>query len=294
MLRRPSASTSTRSGPSRRSTRCPATTCRSTGRSTLSGVVHMRAPTAWGLKRPSLWPTEPRDRSLTSGSAIGYTGRLGREKYRRYVTTEVLAHWESYKEAYRVRLEDGTELVASGDHRFWTRRGKWKHVTGSQHGPLQRPHLTLNDQLAGIGQFTEGPDTDAWIYRRGYLCGLIRGDGNLSVYDDARAERAGQKLHRFRLALADFEALRRAREYLADVDLYPEEFLFAAAAGAHREIRAIRDQSRAGLRADNRRHCLAEGQLRFVVQGVPGRHLRCGGLLRAGCVPDRELRPGNH
>ena len=174
-------------------------------------------------------------------------GTTRREKYRRYVTTEVLAHWESYKEAYRVRLEDGTELVASGDHRFWTRRGKWKHVTGAQHGPLQRPHLTLNDQLAGIGQFTEGPDSDAWTYRRGYLCGLIRGDGNLSVYDDARAERAGQKLHRFRLALADFEALRRAREYLADVDLYPEEFLFAAAAGAHREIRAIRDQSRAGF-----------------------------------------------
>jgi DNA repair photolyase len=174
-------------------------------------------------------------------------GTTRREKYRRYVTTEVLAHWETCKEAYRVRLEDGTELVASGDHRFWTRRGKWKHVTGAQRGPLQRPHLTLNDQLAGIGQFTKGPDADEPIYRRGYLCGLIRGDGNLSVYDDARAERAGQKLHRFRLALADFEALRRAREYLADVDLYPEEFLFAAAAGAHREVRAIRDQSRAGF-----------------------------------------------
>ena len=174
-------------------------------------------------------------------------GTTRREKYRRYVTTEVLAHWETHKEAYRVRLEDGTELVASGDHRFWTRRGKWKHVTGAQHGPLQRPHLTLNDQLAGIGKFTEGPDADAPIYRRGYLCGLIRGDGNLSVYDDARAERAGQKLHRFRLALADFEALRRAREYLADVDVRPEEFLFAAAAGPHQEIRAIRDQSRAGF-----------------------------------------------
>src|SRR3954466_10133663 len=118
------------------------------------------------------------------------------KRYRRYVTTEVLAHWESYKEAYRVTLEDGTELVASGDHRFWTRRGKWKHVIGSQDGPLQRPHLTLNDQLAGIGHLAEGPDTDAPVYRRGYLCGLIRGDGNLRVYDDTRLARTGQKLHR--------------------------------------------------------------------------------------------------
>ena len=105
----------------------------------------------------------------------------------------------------------------------------------------------MNDQLAGIGQFTEGPDADAPTYRRGYLCGLIRGDGNLSVYDDARAERAGQKLHRFRLALADFEALRRARSISPTSTSYPEEFLFAAAGGAHREIRAIRDQSRAGF-----------------------------------------------
>jgi DNA repair photolyase len=174
-------------------------------------------------------------------------GTVREKKYRRYVTTEVLAHWQTCKEAYRVTLEDDTELVASGDHRFWTRRGKWKHVTGAEHGPLQRPHLTLNDQLAGIGRFADGPDTDAPMYRRGYLCGLIRGDGNLASYDYARPGRGTQRLHRFRLALADFEALRRAREYLADVDLHPEEFVFTAAAGTHREIRAIRIQTRRGF-----------------------------------------------
>ena len=44
--------------------------------------------------------------------------------YRHYEITDVLAHWETYKEAYRVTLEDGTELVASADHRFLSRRGK--------------------------------------------------------------------------------------------------------------------------------------------------------------------------
>ena len=164
--------------------------------------------------------------------------------YRHYATTEVLAHWESYKEAYRVTLEDGTELVTSGDHRFLSRRGTWKHVIGAEHGPLRRPHLTLNDHLMGIGQFAEAPMTYAPVYRRGYLCGLIRGDGNLSTYEDRRPARAGQLLYRFRLALADFEALRRAQEYLRDLDVATDEFQFAAAAGSHREIRAIRNQTR--------------------------------------------------
>ena len=150
------------------------------------------------------------------------------------------------KEAYRITLEDGTELVASGDHRYWTRRGKWKYVIGAQQGPLQRPHLTLNDQLAGIGGFAEGPDTNAPVYRRGYLCGLLRGDANLKTYADRRPERAGQRLYRFRLALADFEALRRAQEYLAELDMHLKEFVFAAVSANTREIRAIRDQSRAG------------------------------------------------
>ncbi len=168
-------------------------------------------------------------------------------RYRHYEITEVLAHWQTYKAAYRVTLEDGTEVLASGDHRFLSARGKWKYVTGAQQGPFQRPHLTLNDDLMGVGRFAKGPDTDAPAYRKGYLCGLIRGDGSLRSYEDRRPTRSGCTLYRFRLAMADFEALRRARIYLADLDLHPEEFLFAAAAGPHREIRAIRDQSRAGF-----------------------------------------------
>jgi DNA repair photolyase len=171
------------------------------------------------------------------------------ETYRRYVTTAILAHWETYKDAYKITLEDGTELIASGDHRFWTRRGKWKHVIGAEQGPLQRPHLTLNDQLAGVGHFATRPEADEPEYRRGYLCGLIRGDANLTTHDYLSPGRSPQVLHRFRLALADFEALRRAQEYLRDIDLELREFVFAAATGTHREIRAIRDQTRLGFAA---------------------------------------------
>ena len=41
---------------------------------------------------------------------------------RRYVPTPVLAHWSTTKPAHRVTLADGTTLVASGEHRFLTRR----------------------------------------------------------------------------------------------------------------------------------------------------------------------------
>ena len=69
-------------------------------------------------------------------------------------------------------------LLASGDHRFLTGRG-WKHVTGTVgKGPLQRPHLTLNNALLGTGRFAHQPKHDD-DYRRGYLCGMIRGDGHV-------------------------------------------------------------------------------------------------------------------
>ena len=45
--------------------------------------------------------------------------------------------------------------------------------------------------------------------------------------------------HRFRLALADLEALRRAREFLASADVATSERVFQRAAGAHREMTAI-------------------------------------------------------
>jgi DNA repair photolyase len=187
--------------------------------------------------------------------------------YRHYEVTEVLAHWDTYKDAYRITLEDETELVASADHRFLSRRGKWKHVVGSEHGPLQRPHLTLDDELMGVGQFAGVPDTDAPIYRRGYLCGLVRGDGNLASYDYTPPGRGLQRVHRFRLAPTDFEALRRAQEYLRDLDVETRQFVFAEAAGNHREMRAIRNQTRRGVQTIREAIAWPRGSFDLWAQG---------------------------
>jgi DNA repair photolyase len=110
--------------------------------------------------------------------------------YRRYAVTEVLAHWSTVKPGYRVTLEDGTRLIASGDHRFLTERG-WKHVTGTEQGPMRRSFLTVNNKLMGTGGFAE-PPKDSVAYRRGYLRGMIRGDANLGSYSYP-----GGDVHRF-------------------------------------------------------------------------------------------------
>jgi DNA repair photolyase len=86
-------------------------------------------------------------RSVVVGDAIMGTQTVG--SYRRYVPTTVLASWATRKRAHRITLADGTEIVASGDHRFLTERG-WKYVRRAGDG-TQRPYLTLNGELVGLG-----------------------------------------------------------------------------------------------------------------------------------------------
>jgi DNA repair photolyase len=172
---------------------------------------------------------------LSPGDRI--VGTEVRGQYRRYVTTEVLAHWSTIKPAYRVTLEDGTALIASGDHRFLTNRG-WKFVKGAYGGPEQRPHLTTSNELLGTGGFAAGPDESS-DYKRGYLCGMVRGDGHIGWSAYTRADGAEGRSHRFRLALADFEALRRADRYLLDGRVYTEPSIFSVGGGGRRAMVAI-------------------------------------------------------
>jgi len=176
------------------------------------------------------------------GDAIYGTVRDGH--YRRYAVTKVLAHWSTVKPAYRIMLEDGTKLVTSGDHRFLTERG-WKHVTGAERGPEQRPFLTTNNKLMGFGAFAE-PPKESTAYRRGYLCGMIRGDGAFGRYIQPST---GRVHYPFRLALADDEALLRTRDYLITFAVLTTELEFSAGTPSRRPIRAIRSGTRSALDA---------------------------------------------
>ena len=180
---------------------------------------------------------------LRVGDRIVGTERRG--TYRHYVTTDALAHWSTVKPAYRVSLADGTELTASGDHRFLTGRG-WKYVTGAMAGRDRRPYLTTNDSLLGFGRATS-PIAACEQYRRGYLTGMVRGDANLKVYRYQRAGRAHGDVHRFRLALADVDGLTRTQAYLAMEGIPTDQFAFSAASESRRAMTAIRTSAAAAV-----------------------------------------------
>jgi DNA repair photolyase len=164
-------------------------------------------------------------------------GTVRRGWYRRYVRTQVLAHWSVIKPAWRITLEDGTELVGSADHRYLTERG-WKFVTGTQCGAARRPHLTTGNKLMGTGAFAKSPEHDD-DYRAGYLCGMIRGDGSLPWYRYKRRSGAKWESHQFRLALCDLQALERAHEWLRCQQIETRRFVFSAASANRRIMHAI-------------------------------------------------------
>lgn len=95
-------------------------------------------------------------------------GTVLRGKSRRFVKTRVLTHWAVVKPAYRVTLEDGTQLIASADHRVLTQRG-WKCVTGTRQGRTRRAHLTRGDRLLGPGHFAIPPEEGQAIKNRARL-----------------------------------------------------------------------------------------------------------------------------
>ncbi|MFN2420655.1 MAG: PA0069 family radical SAM protein [Gemmatimonadota bacterium] len=169
-------------------------------------------------------------------------GAVRRDGKLRYRKTEVLYRWETTKPAYRITLEDGTEIVASGDHRFRTWRG-WKFVTGTEHGRLRRPHLTTNDRLLGVGafqvQYPTSPD-----YMVGYLCGMIRGDAHLACHGYLRSSGKTGRVNQFRLALVEVEALGRTEHYLSRFGVDTIPFLFTEGSDARQEMFGIRTARR--------------------------------------------------
>jgi DNA repair photolyase len=222
---------------------------------------------------------------LDVGDAI-YGTVVGDSGYRRYARTTVLDKWITVKPAYRVTLEDETELVVSGDHRLLSNRG-WKHVVNSERGQPDRSHLTTRNRLVGTGAFAPQPVHDA-DYRRGYLCGIIRGDGMLSTREGRRAHGPPYTTYRFRLALTDLEALRRARDFLETADVKTRERLFQRAAGAHREVTAIHADRRASF---DQIQSLIKWPLRPTLQWCRG--FLAGIFDAEGCRSDYALRIAN-
>ena len=70
---------------------------------------------------------------------------------RRFVRTAVSAHWQTVRAAFRVRLDDGTEIVTSGDHRLLTESG-WQCAAGQGPHGQAWPRLGPNSVVIGPGR----------------------------------------------------------------------------------------------------------------------------------------------
>jgi DNA repair photolyase len=143
---------------------------------------------------------------LRVGDAVLGTAPAGAG--RRYVRTTVLAHWSTTKPVHRVRLADGTAVLASGDHRFLTGRG-WRHVAAGWCRSGRRPRLRPGDVLHGPGTLP-APREHPASYRHGYLHGLVRADTAGPVVRDGRIDAS------FPSQRLELEALGRAHHFLAD------------------------------------------------------------------------------
>lgn len=155
-------------------------------------------------------------------------GAGGRAWNMRLTVTTVVAKVKSHKLAYKITLEDGSDVICSADHRWLTERG-WKYTIGEMRGENQRPYLTTNNSIRKLAGSTPTfqPSHD---YRAGYLAGMISGDANLSIYDYSDRKRPSGKTmgiqYRFRLALKDIEAIQRTKEYLNYFGIEVNEFSF--------------------------------------------------------------------
>ena len=151
-------------------------------------------------------------------------GTVRQGAYRRYVPTAVLDHWSTVKPGYRVTLEDGTtadrqrrpplpdRARVEARHRGWPgcrttpapddEQLAARASAGCPRRTRRRPTTSAATSAASSGATARSART-----RTGGLAGTGR-----------------ETVHRFRLALADTEALHRTRDYLATPAIATTEF----------------------------------------------------------------------
>ena len=143
---------------------------------------------------------------LRPGDAIYGTQMV--QGTRRYVHTRVLHHWATRKPAFRITLADGTDLIASGDHRFLSERG-WRFVEAAE-PPFQRPTLKLHDMLAGPGNHS-ALSTRAHVTEHSIASELRYANGNARAITESHAYRITSYPRPWQLSGREVETLPTSR-----------------------------------------------------------------------------------
>ena len=166
-------------------------------------------------------------RDLCVGDEIYGVEKRGSRYY--YVKTIVLKKWETQKTSYKITFENGESVICSEDHRWLSDRG-WKYTLPKQIG--QRPFLTVKNYIRGFNSTMVDSKKYSFTddYKRGYLFGVIKGDGSVGSYDySGKRENRKKDIHyRFRLAMEDKEAIQRAKDYLECFSIETDWFKFPA------------------------------------------------------------------
>ena len=141
------------------------------------------------------------------------------------VKSTILNKWETIKPSYKITLANGVEIICSENHRWLSNRG-WKYTIGKMSGENRRPYLTTNNHLIGFTNYSFEVFEETNEYKRGYLTGIINGDGHIGEYHYENQSGGGDQ-YQFRLALKDEDAIVRVANYLNDFEIEVAFFDFS-------------------------------------------------------------------
>lgn len=148
------------------------------------------------------------------------------ESYKYFTKSIVINRNITRKQSYKITLQNGNVLICSDNHQWLSTRG-WKYTIGDETGKNRRPHLKVGQTLMGFYSLFDVPkyENDE-NYMRGYLRGVILGDGHLKKYDYSGNRREIDTQYHFRLALKNESITKRVKEYLDCFGIETYAFIF--------------------------------------------------------------------
>jgi intein/homing endonuclease len=150
-------------------------------------------------------------KDISIGDSI--LGIIKAGQYYEYVESIVENKNKLIKKVYEIELENGMKVKCSKDHQWFTDRG-WKYTKKSE--TEQRPYLTINNYMRILSKMNITP-LETYDYKKGYLSGVIQGDGHLGVC---------KLQYLFTLRMKDIEAINRTEKYLDDLKIKSKRFQY--------------------------------------------------------------------
>lgn len=135
-------------------------------------------------------------------------------RYSKFVPSKVTAKNKKEDYAYKIDTLD-TSVICSLEHKWLINRGRWRSLVNG---------LKTGMNIKQVNKFSYEETQKDNDYKKGYLRGIIFGDGTIKKYvsNEQKIIRNGKeyiyspkKIFKFRLSMKDKEAILRAKEYLS-------------------------------------------------------------------------------